>query len=76
MVNKDITRENKQSSIIWGGRFNSKPSAIMEEINSSISFDKLFKDGNSSMHGGHQVAQKFRIVILIFSDFRYELKLI
>jgi len=40
MVNKDITRENKQSSTIWGGRFNSKPSAIMEEINSSISFDK------------------------------------
>ena len=28
------------------------------------------------MHGGHQVAQKFRIVILLFSDFRYELKLI
>ena len=40
MVNKDITKENKQSSTIWGGRFNSKPSAIMEEINSSISFDK------------------------------------
>ena len=46
MVNKDITRENKQSSTIWGGRFNSKPSAIMEEINSSISFDKrlFYKD--------------------------------
>ena len=40
MINKDITKENKQSSTIWGGRFNSKPSAIMEEINSSISFDK------------------------------------
>ena len=40
MVNKDITKENKQSSTIWGGRFSIKPSAIMEEINSSISFDK------------------------------------
>ena len=42
MVNKDITKENKQSSTIWGGRFNSKPSAIMEEINSSSMADIAF----------------------------------
>ena len=41
MVNKDITRENKQSSTIWGGRFNSKPSAIMEEIN-DVAKDKEY----------------------------------
>ena len=42
MVNKDITKENKQSSTIWGGRFNSKPSAIMEEINKKASFEGIF----------------------------------
>ena len=40
MVNKDITRENNVKHNL-GGRFNSKPSAIMEEINSSISFDNF-----------------------------------
>ena len=45
MVNKNITKEKKQSSSIWGGRFERKPSKVMEKINSSISFDKrLYKE--------------------------------
>ena len=45
MVNKNISKDNKQSSAIWGGRFDSKPSKIMENINASISFDKrLYKE--------------------------------
>ena len=45
MVDKNITKEKKQSSSIWGGRFERKPSNIMEKINSSISFDKrLYKE--------------------------------
>ena len=45
MVNKNITKGKKQSSSIWGGRFDGKPSKIMEEINSSIFFDKrLYKE--------------------------------
>ena len=45
MVNKNISKDNKQSSAIWGGRFDEKPSKIMENINASISFDKrLYKE--------------------------------
>ena len=45
MVDKNISKEKKQSSSIWGGRFERKPSNIMEKINSSISFDKrLYKE--------------------------------
>mgnify|MGYP000010513019 FL=1 len=45
MVNKNISKDNKQSSAMWGGRFDSKPSKIMENINASISFDKrLYKE--------------------------------
>ena len=45
MVNKNISKDNKQSSAIWGGRFDGKPSKIMENINASISFDKrLYKE--------------------------------
>ena len=45
MVDKNITKEKKQSSSIWGGRFERKPSKVMEKINSSISFDKrLYKE--------------------------------
>ena len=45
MVNKNISKDNKQSSAIWGGRFDDKPSKIMENINASISFDKrLYKE--------------------------------
>ena len=45
MVDKNITKEKKQSSSIWGGRFERKPSNVMEKINSSISFDKrLYKE--------------------------------
>ena len=31
---------NTTSNQMWGGRFAAGPSAIMEEINASISFDK------------------------------------
>ena len=45
MVDKNITKEKKQSSSIWGGRFERKPSKVLEKINSSISFDKrLYKE--------------------------------
>ena len=45
MVNKNISKDNKQSSAIWGGRFDGKPSKIMENINASISFDtRLYKE--------------------------------
>ena len=45
MVDKNITKEKKQSSSIWGGRFERTPSKVMEKINSSISFDKrLYKE--------------------------------
>jgi argininosuccinate lyase len=33
-------KESKSSNQMWGGRFASGPSAIMEEINASIGFDK------------------------------------
>ena len=63
MVNKDITKENKQSSTIWGGRFNSKPSAIMEEINSSISFDKrLFHEDIIASIAHSQMLAKQNII--------------
>ncbi len=40
-----MTKEKKNSSNkMWGGRFDAKPSEIMQEINQSISFDyKLYK---------------------------------
>ena len=40
-----MTKEKKNSSNkMWGGRFDAKPSKIMQEINQSISFDyKLYK---------------------------------
>ncbi|MBT7771784.1 MAG: hypothetical protein HN705_17435, partial [Rhodospirillales bacterium] len=30
----------KESSAMWGGRFDAGPAAVMEEINASIDFDK------------------------------------
>ncbi len=36
--------QKKLSNKMWGGRFNSKPSSLMQEINQSITFDKkLYK---------------------------------
>ena len=44
MVNKQNLKNDKQSSKIWGGRFEKGPSVLMEKINTSISFDKrLYK---------------------------------
>ncbi|MCW8952040.1 MAG: argininosuccinate lyase [Rhodospirillales bacterium] len=43
-MNKKTTHnqqnDGKDASTMWGGRFGSGPSAIMEEINASIGFDK------------------------------------
>ena len=36
----EATNDTKSSNQMWGGRFASGPSAIMEEINASIGFDK------------------------------------
>ena len=37
---------------MWGGRFQSGPDAIMEEINASIGFDKrLFRAGHRRLEG-------------------------
>ena len=36
-----MSKKNKQKSSIWGGRFKTGPSDLMQEINSSISFDKI-----------------------------------
>jgi len=45
MVNKNIAKGKKQSSSIWVGRFDGKPSKVMDDINSSIFFDKrLYKE--------------------------------
>ena len=39
MSNQEINQ--KSANQMWGGRFNSKPSSLMQEINQSISFDYL-----------------------------------
>ena len=36
-----MSKKNKQKSSIWGGRFKTGPTDLMQEINSSISFDKI-----------------------------------
>ena len=38
---KKYSSENKNNSKIWGGRFSSNTSDLMEEFNSSIQFDKV-----------------------------------
>ena len=35
-----MSKEKKQKSSIWGGRFKTGPSDLMQKINTSISFDK------------------------------------
>lgn len=35
-----IKKVKEESHTMWGGRFSTKPSAVMEEINESISFDQ------------------------------------
>ena len=35
-----MSKEKKQKSSIWGGRFKTSPSRLMQQINESISFDK------------------------------------
>ena len=39
MSNQEINQ--KSANQMWGGRFNSKPSSLMQEINQLISFDYL-----------------------------------
>jgi len=57
MSNND---DNSTTSTIWGGRFEAGPSAVMEEINASIGFDKrLFAQDirGSRAHAQMLVAQ-------------------
>ncbi|MEC7212087.1 MAG: argininosuccinate lyase, partial [Pseudomonadota bacterium] len=43
MTDKDTTDQGSKSSI-WGGRFSSGPSQLMQDINASIDYDKrLFR---------------------------------
>ena len=42
-TNKLLKQKNKsKASSIWGGRFEGKPSEVMDQINPSIDFDKRF----------------------------------
>lgn len=44
-----MSYSSKEVSSIWGGRFNKKPSSLMQEINQSISFDyQLYKQDISA----------------------------
>ncbi len=40
MTDKKNTHSGNMTSSIWGGRFSSGPSALMQDINASIDFDK------------------------------------
>ena len=40
MAKNDTTAQNATKSSIWGGRFSSGPSQLMQDINASISYDK------------------------------------
>jgi argininosuccinate lyase len=40
MIKNDKTSSGEQKSSIWGGRFSSGPSQLMENINASISYDQ------------------------------------
>ena len=52
--------DQKSSNQMWGGRFASGPSAIMEEINASIGFDKKLyaQDIRGSMAHAAMLASK------------------
>ena len=39
-MSTDSTRKEPGTSAIWGGRFEAGPSAVMEEINASVDFDR------------------------------------
>jgi argininosuccinate lyase len=39
-VSQPVNRHNAAANQQWGGRFSAGPSAVMEEINASISFDQ------------------------------------
>jgi argininosuccinate lyase len=54
-------QKKKSASPIWGGRFDSSPSEIMEQINASISFDKRLYSEDitaSKAHAAMLVKQK------------------
>ncbi|MCY4589730.1 MAG: argininosuccinate lyase [Alphaproteobacteria bacterium] len=42
MTNRHRDTDSRASSAMWGGRFRDGPSAVMEEINPSIDFDRRF----------------------------------
>ncbi|HXT80764.1 MAG TPA: argininosuccinate lyase, partial [Acetobacteraceae bacterium] len=39
-MNQTPDRRNEPANLQWGGRFSAGPSAIMQEINASIGFDR------------------------------------
>ena len=41
---KKDSSEKKNNSKIWGGRFSSNTTDLMDEFNSSIQFDKILYD--------------------------------
>src|SRR3569623_2423011 len=41
-MRRNTIAEEKDSNVMWGGRFAGGPSALMREINASIGFDKRF----------------------------------
>ena len=60
-----MPEENKQKSSIWGGRFSGGPSGLMEEINSSIEFDKaLYSEDIAGSKAHAQMLEKQQIISL------------
>jgi len=60
MTDKKQNNKSADASAMWGGRFNAGPSAVMEAINASISFDKkLYAQdiAGSKAHAGMLAAQ-------------------
>ena len=61
-TNKLLKQKNKsKASSIWGGRFEGKPSEVMDQINPSIDFDKRFYKQDirgSKAHAEMLAAQK------------------
>ena len=52
-MNKAKPKKNKQTSKIWGGRFQKDSSEIMKTINASIWFDKKLAFHDISLSKAH-----------------------
>ena len=61
MTKNDKTSQDESKSSIWGGRFSSGPSQLMQDINASISYDKrLYRQdiAGSKAHASMLAAMK------------------